>query len=191
MAGGRAWAHRAPDFFFGGKRPVEEPQAPEDAAVGARVAAVEGVAVVEVERQTQGVLGRAPPAQERLAPGHAHVVVQLAVDQERLLGRVPQRVAGLAPGQPLPRVDGLALVLRVALEGLAGPGRQRLEAPRIVVVEAEIVRQIKSSSRNLRPPSPPASAASRAMRKGETWPWWRYGDRRLTPSAAASFRCRA
>ena len=77
----RAGSHGAEDGLRGRERPVELPEAPEDAAVRARVTPIQGVAVVQVHEHRQGLRGTLGPLQQGLAPGHTQVVVELAVAQ--------------------------------------------------------------------------------------------------------------
>lgn len=62
---------------FGAHGLVEEAEAPEDAAVGAGVAAIQRVAVVYMAARRDGLIRRGLPGQKCLAPLHAQVVVQL------------------------------------------------------------------------------------------------------------------
>ncbi len=117
----RPRAHRAGHGPLGLERPIEQAQAVEQAAVGVRVAAVEGVTVVEIDHELECALGRRRPFEKRLAPGHAQVVVQLAVDEKRALRRIPERIAGGRACQALPRVVRAAFVGAVCVEGLARP----------------------------------------------------------------------
>ena len=81
--------------------------------VGGGVAAVEGVAVVQVDERGERFGGGAGPPEQRLAPGHAHDVVQLAVGEELPLRRVPQQVAGLRARELLARGEGNAAIALV------------------------------------------------------------------------------
>ena len=134
---------RAEDGTLGLERSVEQAQTPQQAAVGAGIAPVEGEPVVEVDQGRERPLRRRRPADEGLAPGHAHVVVELAVADERGLRQVPQPVTGATPGQPFPRVHRLALVTRVRGERRLRPRRQHRERLHLgVAVDTQVVCEL-------------------------------------------------
>ena len=74
------------------ERPVKQAVAPLHTDHRGRVATVQGVLVVEMLTPSHGLLEVRSPKRERFAPGHADVVVQFAMAQERALAGRPQGV---------------------------------------------------------------------------------------------------
>jgi hypothetical protein len=123
-------------------RPVVAAEHPEDAGVRAGVAAVEGVAVVELDEHGQRLVGIARPPEDLLAPQHAQVVVHAALADELALRRVPQRVVGARAGQLVQRVHVRAGIAGVRLEVLLRPRGQRGPAIVVLAVRGEPVAEL-------------------------------------------------
>jgi hypothetical protein len=83
---------------------------PGDPGVAVRVAPVQFIAVVQVDRLRQRLFRRLAPLQQLLGPVHPQVTVHLPACQHLFLGRVPQLVVGLAVLQLLAGIDKLARV---------------------------------------------------------------------------------
>ncbi len=122
---GGTGANRSKNGNLGRERPVELIQAPEDSSERGGIAAVERVPVVEIDQPLQSSFCTGGPLQEGLAPGHADVVVELPVDEERSLGRVPEWVSGSPPRQGLPTGLGRTWIRAVVVQGLPCPFGQR------------------------------------------------------------------
>ena len=72
--------------------------------------AIECVAMVEVDDRGESFLWRAFPIQNRFAPSHSHVVMQLALHQQRFLSGIPKVVFRFAASQLFPRIHFTAIV---------------------------------------------------------------------------------
>ena len=167
VRGGRSGADGPQNPTLGPKRPIEEAEAPEKPSVRARIGAVECVAVIESDQPVQGLLGVLTPGRDRLAPGHADVVVQLSVPHQRGLAEIPQLVPGSAAlqsllGQDVPRVPG------VGRQGLVRPRRQHPEGLDLgMTMEAEVVGEV-APDQKLVEELPGAPAAHREGLPGDT-----------------------
>ena len=165
---------RAEDGSSRREGPIELAETPEDSAVGSGVSSVERVTMVQIDHRGQGRLRIGRPVEQCLAPRHPHVVVKLAVNQQRALGGVPQLVAGCSSGQGLPRVDRGPVIRLVLGQAIRGPnpagrpgfrdrdGRSKMRRP----IPAKSAVRPGTSPR----PSIADSAASRAIRSGDTIP---------------------
>ena len=106
---------------------IEAAEAPKEASVAVRITAIQGIAMVQVDERAQRARGIAGPQRHHLSPGHAHVVVQFPVHEERGLRRIPERVARARAGESFPGVQRLSFVAGVRGERLLSPGRERRE----------------------------------------------------------------
>ena len=102
------------------------------------IAAVERVAVVELDHHVERLARRRGPLEDLLAPQHAQVVVDAALAHELALRGVPQLVVRLGACELVERVDELAPIARVLVERPLRPLGQRLVA--VVVVGAVVAR---------------------------------------------------
>ena len=133
-------AHGAKHAHRWGEGAVELPETPEQATVRRRITPVERVAMVEIHQPLECLLGALRPDGNRLSPRHAHVVVQLAVAQQRLLGDVPQGIAGLRACESLPR-QHVARITFVCGQRVARPRGDPLDGRRRCMPIAERVAQ--------------------------------------------------
>src|ERR1700722_10071000 len=69
-------------------------QAPKNSAVGIRIAAIEGVAVIQFDQDFEGLLRSFRPFENFLAPEHTEVIVHAAGGGKLALGGVPQWIVG-------------------------------------------------------------------------------------------------
>ena len=107
------------------ERSIELTEAPQDTAERRGISAIERVAVIQIDEsgESSRLIGR--PLEEGLAPGHAHVVVQLAVHAQAALGRVPQCITREPARQSLPRGRTRSRVTAVSFERGASPRGER------------------------------------------------------------------
>eukprot|EP00965_Chrysotila_dentata_P161618 5337895-Pleurochrysis_carterae.AAC.2 len=108
-------------------------EAPENATVGARIATVESEAVIQMQRRGECCLRRARPKEQRLAPRHAQVVVQLARVHKQLLSCVPHTVAALTPLERMHVYQFRPRVVRVQAERALRPVWKRSKGTELVV----------------------------------------------------------
>ena len=135
-----ATPHRAEHRVRRCERPVELAQAPEQATVRRRVAPVERVAVIEVDGHREGLRRIACVSGECLAPRHPHVVVDLAMSQQRMLHRVPECIARAAASHVLPIVQFARVAFMLTQRG-ASPCWQRIDGCMIGAMMTEGVRE--------------------------------------------------
>src|SRR5581483_11389641 len=82
----------AEDGPHGPPRAIVAAENPEDAAVGVRIPAVQGVLVVQLDHDLERLLGRRRPFEDLLSPDHSEIVVDAALADQLSLGGVPERI---------------------------------------------------------------------------------------------------
>ena len=115
-----ACSNAAKDGLLRKERAIKLPEAPQNSAVGSRVAAVQCVAMIEVDEPRERLLVVFRPFKNRLPPGHADVVMQFAMLDQTSLGGIPKTRARLCPRKSLPG-KAAPYVLAMLLQSINGP----------------------------------------------------------------------
>jgi hypothetical protein len=118
---------------------IELAETPEQSAGGGWVATIEGVAVVELDDRPEGPFRVRLPVEHGLAPSHADVVVELALDEKRALGGVPERVAASSACECFIVDEPVARVVDATVERVLRPSGDRSDRLVIGAMQTECV----------------------------------------------------
>mmetsp|Transcript_46187 Transcript_46187/g.67463 ORF Transcript_46187/g.67463 Transcript_46187/m.67463 type:complete len:431 (+) Transcript_46187:730-2022(+) len=136
---------------------------PGGAHVAVGVPAVQREAVVEVVRVLERRGGVRCPLEDLLGPVHAQEAVHLPLRHHLDLRGVPQIVVGAPLRQLVQAVEMLPRVRGVQLERLARPVGATLQAVVVLLVEAEVVRELPAHHRLLHEGGHPGTVAGGAL----------------------------
>ena len=111
-------------------------------AVRRRITSVQTQPIVEIAGGTPGIFRGPMPSDELLSPVHAQVVVHVAFVQVLLLRRIPSLVRSLTVKELVERVQRLAGIISMVLEGATSRERNRVVARRSIFESRQVVEEL-------------------------------------------------
>ena len=125
---------------LGLKRAIEETKTPEKPGVTCRISAIERSTVVQVQQRRNRRFRRSRPCGNRFPPRHSHVVVQLAMHQERPLREIPKLISCCTAHQSIARQHAPRIATSL-LQRTLRPKRQAFKRRMGGLVTAPVVRK--------------------------------------------------
>ena len=123
------------------KRAIKKTKTPKKPGVTCRISAIERSTVVQVEQRRNRRFRRRRPCGNRFTPRHSHIVVQLAMHQERPLREIPKLILCCPAHQSIARQHAPRIAPSL-LQRTLRPKRQAFKRRMGGLVTAPVVRKL-------------------------------------------------